>query len=190
MALSRSEQMSRIHGENTSPERLLCAALSKRGLVFDAHARTPVGRPDVVIPAVQVAVFIDGCFWHGCPEHYVRPRTRAEFWAAKLLENTRRDRRQTAALERQGWHVVRVWEHEVFVALDDVVSRIVATAVSGPGEHEDEWRVFRVELLDADTNLERRYLISLRTPQRERVANVKRTTTKWKCPPQTSARGR
>ncbi len=182
MALSRSEQMSRIHGEDTSPERLLCVALSQRGLAFDAHARTPVGRPDVVISGAQVAVFIDGCFWHGCPEHYVRPRTRTDFWSSKLVENTTRDRRQTAALELQGWRVVRAWEHEVFVALDDVVSRVVMAAQGGPVAHEDAWRVFRVDVLDADTDLERRHLVTLRDPQRETVVDAKRTTTKWKVP--------
>jgi DNA mismatch endonuclease (patch repair protein) len=189
MALSRSEQMSRIHGEDTSPERLLCAALSRRGLAFDAHARTPVGRPDVVIPATQVAVFIDGCFWHGCPEHYVRPRTRREFWSAKLVENTTRDRRQTAALELQGWRVVRAWEHEVFVSLEEVVGRVVVAAQGGLGAPEDSWRVFRVDVLDADTDLERRHLVTLRDPQREMVVDAKRTTTKWKVPSPAAPRG-
>lgn len=189
MALSRSEQMARIPGEDTSPERLLCAALSRRGLVFDTHARTPVGRPDVVIPAVHLAVFIDGCFWHGCPEHYVRPRTRTGFWSAKLVENTTRDRRQTAELERQGWRVVRAWEHEVFVALDEVVDRIVAAAQGGPGAQGDAWRVFCVDVLDADTDLERRHLVTLRAPGLERVVDAKRTTTKWKIPSPTSPRG-
>lgn len=189
MALSRSEQMSRIHGENTSPERLLCAALSQRGLAFEANARTPVGRPDVVIPATKVAVFIDGCFWHGCPEHYVRPRTRTGFWSAKLIENTTRDRRQTAALELQGWRVVRVWEHEVFVALDAVVGRVIAAAQGGLDAQEDSWRVFRVEVLDADTDIERRHLVTLRAPEREKVVDAKRTTTKWKVPCPSSTRG-
>lgn len=182
MGLSRSAQMARILGEDTSPERVLCAALSTRGVAFDAHARTPVGRPDVVIPSAKVAVFIDGCFWHGCPEHYVRPRSRNEFWTAKLLENTERDRKQTTQLEAIGWCVVRAWEHEVFVALDEVLCRIDRAISGQPSSASEDWRVWRVEVLDAATDLERRHLITLREPPRERFVDAKRSTAKWKVP--------
>ncbi|HYO69174.1 MAG TPA: very short patch repair endonuclease, partial [Archangium sp.] len=87
MGLTRSEQMSRIRGKDTSPERLLRSALWRAGLRFRLQSRTPYGRPDVVFSKARVAVFIDGCFWHGCPDHYVRPRTRNDFWSSKLLEN-------------------------------------------------------------------------------------------------------
>lgn len=182
MGLSRSVQMARIHGEDTSPERVLCAALAARGVGFDAHARTPVGRPDVVIVGAQVAVFIDGCFWHGCPTHYVRPRTRTDFWSAKLVENVERDRKQTRDLEALGWRVVRAWEHEVFVATDDVLDRVTG-AIDAPADVSDEaWRVFRVDVIDAATDLERRHMVSLREPRVERFVDAKRTTAKWKKP--------
>src|SRR5689334_1387580 len=98
--------MSRIRGSNTSPERLLRLALWRRGYRYRLHARTPVGAPDIVFGRRKVAVFVDGCFWHGCPEHYVRPRTRNAFWDAKLDENFKRDRRQTLALIQAGWRVL------------------------------------------------------------------------------------
>jgi len=107
-----------------------------------------MGRPDVVFPGPKVAVFIDGCFWHGCPEHYVRPRSRTEFWAEKLAQNVARDRRQTLALEAQGWRVVRVWEHDVFTQLDEAVEDVTAAV------REKEWSpvssqvVVRLEPLD------------------------------------------
>lgn len=182
MALSRSAQMSRIRGEDTSPERVLCARLTERGVTYNAHARTPVGRPDVVIASSRVAVFIDGCFWHGCPVHYVRPRTRTEFWSAKLIENTRRDRDQTRDLEALGWHVVRAWEHEVFTALPEVVDRIERAVRQEAPADDPAWRVIRVDLIDSDTDLERRYLVSLRAPHVEKTLDVKRYTTKWKTP--------
>lgn len=182
MALSRSAQMARIHGEDTSPERVLCAALLARNISFDAHARTPVGRPDVVMPATQVAVFIDGCFWHGCPTHYVRPRTRTDFWSAKLVENTTRDRKQTRDLEALGWRVVRAWEHEVFVAPDAVLARIERAMRDEDIDEDDAWRVVRVDVLDPATDLERRHMVSLREPITERYVDSKRTTTKWKLP--------
>lgn len=122
MALSRSQQMSRIRGRNTGPELALRKALWAAGMRYRLHVRTPHGRPDIVFPGRTVAVFIDGCFWHGCPLHYVRPRSREAFWATKLHQNIQRDRRQTAGLESAGWRVVRVWEHEV---ADDIGAAVL-----------------------------------------------------------------
>jgi DNA mismatch endonuclease (patch repair protein) len=69
-------------------------------------------RPDIVFTRARLVVFIDGCFWHGCNEHGSRPTTNADYWAAKIALNKARDRRQKQALERGGWVVVRIWEHE------------------------------------------------------------------------------
>lgn len=182
MGLTRSEQMSRIRGADTSPERVLGSALRARGITFEEHAKTPAGRPDIVFPALRVAVFIDGCFWHGCPTHYVRPRTRTEFWSARLRENVARDRAQTRDLEAAGWAVVRVWEHDVFTALESVINRIVERLAGQDDEKDHEWRVHTVELLDAATNLERRHLVTLRAPDEARIEDAKRYTTKWRVP--------
>lgn len=124
MALTRSEQMARIRSCNTRPERLLRSALWASGLRYRVGASTSAGRPDVVFPRIQVAVFIDGCFWHGCPQHYVAPRTRTDFWRKKLKENQTRDRQQTMALKAQGWTVIRIWEHEVLSSVNAAVDRI------------------------------------------------------------------
>lgn len=70
-------------------------------------------RPDFVFPDRRIAVFVDGCFWHGCPEHAVKPRTRAAFWRRKLATNRERDRRVNRELRRAGWRVLRIWEHEL-----------------------------------------------------------------------------
>jgi DNA mismatch endonuclease, patch repair protein len=97
-------------------------ALWAAGLRYRLHLRTPYGRPDIVFPYKKVAVFIDGCFWHGCPLHYVRPRSQEEFWATKLRQNIQRDRRQTGDLESAGWRVVRIWEHEL---ADDIGAAVL-----------------------------------------------------------------
>lgn len=73
--------------------------------------RRPV-RPDVVFPKRRVAVFVDGCFWHGCPVHGTQPATNRDYWAKKLEANRHRDTSTTTALERDGWTVLRFWEHE------------------------------------------------------------------------------
>lgn len=182
--LSRSEQMSRIRGKNTGPERRLRSALWAAGLRYRLYTPTTVGRPDVVFPSRKLAVFVDGCFWHGCPRHYVRPGSREEHWTARLRINVSRDRRQTLELEVLGWRVIRVWEHEVYEDLDLVVQRI---SLAVQGEIQDEvsldWRVVAVEELDPATRWERRHLEQLRDSTSTRTEDGRRMTTKWRRPP-------
>src|SRR5262249_18345326 len=105
--------MRRIRGTNTSPERRIRKVLWSLGLRYRVHARIGRSRPDILFIRPKVAIFVDGCFWHGCPEHYVRPRSREAFWAQKLRSNVLRDCRQTVFLESQGWTILRFWEHEI-----------------------------------------------------------------------------
>ena len=70
-------------------------------------------RPDFVFPKLRVAVFVDGCFWHGCPKHETKPRNNAAFWRKKFARNIARDRLVTRTLRREGWRVLRIWEHEL-----------------------------------------------------------------------------
>lgn len=131
--------MSRIRGRDTTPELLVRLALWQRGLRYRVRTKLP-GRPDIVFGRLRVAVFIDGCFWHACPEHGVEPKANAQFWQEKLGTNVQRDLRATAALRATGWHVLRFWEHEVERDLGAVVtciektlraSRTLPTAASG-----------------------------------------------------------
>lgn len=110
--MSRSEQMARVRSRDTSPEVALRRELWHGGWRYRTHVALP-GTPDLVFHRRRVAVFVDGCFWHGCPEHYRAPAANAEFWVAKVERNSRRDARVDAALAAAGWRVVRVWEHEV-----------------------------------------------------------------------------
>lgn len=172
--------MSRIRGRDTGPEQVLRRALWAAGMRYRLHSRTPVGRPDIVMKMRRVAIFIDGCFWHGCPEHYVRPRSRTAFWSAKLRENVARDIRQTAALTEQGWSVLRFWEHEVFTDVEGVVERIGRARAGQAARSSAEWRVLAAEPLDEAGTRERRVLCSLRDPSRTRVVEQKRHTRKWR----------
>lgn len=70
-------------------------------------------RPDFVFRKVRLALFVDGCFWHGCPKHATQPRSNAAFWRKKFAANQARDRLVNRALRRSGWHVLRIWEHEL-----------------------------------------------------------------------------
>ncbi len=121
---------------------------------------------------------MDGCQWHGCPEHYVRPRTRSEFWGSKLKGNVLRDSRQTLALEAEGWRVVRIWEHALKRAPAEVVARVL-TIMEGKRERRlPDWRVFVVDVIDPARDLERRHLMELRAPNEMRIEERKRTTAK------------
>jgi DNA mismatch endonuclease (patch repair protein) len=102
---------------NTGPELALRSALHRRGLRYRTHARIDVAaarpvRPDIVFPRQRVAVFVDGCFWHDCPEHGELPEANRELWRTKFKRNVERDRRNDRLLQGAGWKVVRVWEHE------------------------------------------------------------------------------
>lgn len=180
MSLSRSETMSRIRGRDTSPERVLRSALWRAGLRFRLHLQTPHGRPDVVFPKSKVAVFLDGCFWHGCPEHYVRPRTRGEFWSSKLQENVERDRRQTRLLEEEGWRVCRFWEHEIFTSPLEVVERVQLALQDGKWAPPSSWRVVQVTSLPGEDNMEQRWMEDLRDARVKRSVVGRRSTKKWK----------
>ncbi|MCK6529693.1 very short patch repair endonuclease [Myxococcota bacterium] len=154
--------MARIKRTDTAPEVMVRRALWSRGLRYRLYARTPAGRPDLVFPASRVAVFIDGCFWHGCPTHYARPRSREEFWSTKLIANIDRDARQSAALVEAGWRVVRLWEHEVVEDLATAVDRVAQAVGGGVRAWPEQRRVRRV--IEIGNRLERRELVVLSAP--------------------------
>ncbi|MFD7508586.1 very short patch repair endonuclease [Streptomyces sp. NPDC059853] len=121
-------------GRDTKPERLLRSALHRRGLRFRVETK-PLpqsrGTVDVLFPKARVAVFVDGCFWHGCPEHH-RPSTkRSEFWTEKIKDNRARDIEMNAALRAEGWEVVRVWEHEDPQVAADRVTEAIRQRLGG-----------------------------------------------------------
>lgn len=127
-------RMQRQARRNTAPELALRRALHARGLRYRVDFR-PIAefrrRSDIVFSRARVAVFIDGCFWHACPEHGACPRTNAEWWREKLRRNVARDRDTDARLAVSGWTVVRVWEHENTEEAADRVAAAVTGARSG-----------------------------------------------------------
>ena len=171
--------MARITGRNTSPERILRRALWASGLRYRLHARTSAGRPDLVLRQSRVVVYADGCQWHGCPRHYVSPRTARQFWSTKLEQNVARDRRQTLMLEQDGWRVVRVWEHEVHEDLPSVVSRVIAATRAATYPSTQDLRVIRVRPVLSEGDWEERLLADLRDPDDVRLEVVQRSTKKW-----------
>ncbi len=114
---------------DTRPERELRSALHRQGLRFRKNhpIRTPerVVRPDIVFTRRRLALFLDGCYWHVCPEHGTQPSRNADYWAEKLAGNVARDKAVNRELTKAGWHVIRIWEHE---PLDAVAERVAALA--------------------------------------------------------------
>jgi DNA mismatch endonuclease (patch repair protein) len=101
---------------DTRPELALRSELHRRGLRYRIDAKPLESlrcRADIVFRGQKVAIFVDGCFWHGCPEHGSRPKTNSSYWNAKIARNVERDRLNDAELSGAGWIVVRVWEHEL-----------------------------------------------------------------------------
>lgn len=120
-------RMSRQRRSATKPELLVRRLLHARGIryrVDSAPERDLRCKADIVWRGLHLAVFIDGCFWHGCPDHATRPKANEEWWAQKLDGNVERDRRTDAELAARGWTVLRFWEHE---EPDAVVAAICTT---------------------------------------------------------------
>jgi DNA mismatch endonuclease, patch repair protein len=107
-----SEQMSRMPRSSTGPEVALRKELHGRGVRFRLHRRDLPGTPDIVLCRANVAIFVDGCFWHSCPDHGGIPKNNSEWWAQKLKSNRERDERKNRDLISLGWLPVHVWEHE------------------------------------------------------------------------------
>jgi DNA mismatch endonuclease, patch repair protein len=119
----RSALMAKVRGRgNLTTEQALAKLLRKQGWSGWRRQRVVRGRaagelfqvrPDFVFAARRLAIFVDGCFWHGCPRHGTSPRGNAAFWRAKFRRNQARDRRDARRLRREGWQVLRLWEHEL-----------------------------------------------------------------------------
>ncbi|MEV5715219.1 very short patch repair endonuclease [Amycolatopsis mediterranei] len=120
--------MSKQKSRNTGIEMALRKVLHRAGFRYRVHRRPVAGvrrEADLVFGPARVAVFVDGCFWHGCPEHATWPKNNAEFWREKIETNRRRDADTDARLSEVGWLAVRIWEHEtVEVAADRVVTAV------------------------------------------------------------------
>jgi DNA mismatch endonuclease (patch repair protein) len=120
--------MSLVQTNGTTPELRLRCLLYARGLRYRVNRTLPASvrcRPDVVFGPARVAVFVDGCFWHGCLDHASWPNVNGEWWRAKIERTRERDEQITSALGRTGWLVMRFWEHDDPAAIADAVENAV-----------------------------------------------------------------
>ncbi|WP_157413079.1 very short patch repair endonuclease [Aeromicrobium sp. Root236] len=122
--------MSKLARRDTAPELALRSTLHAAGLRYRVQLPVPGNRRrriDVAFTRAKVAVFVDGCFWHGCPLHGTRPATNSEWWDWKIKRNRDRDVDTNRLLAEHGWEVVRVWEHEPPIEAAERIWRVVET---------------------------------------------------------------
>jgi len=108
----RSEIMSKIKSKNTKLEIEFRKKLWNKNLKYRLHYKIS-GKPDLVFVSKKIAVFVDSCFWHKCPKHFRRPKSRLAYWKPKIERNTTRDKKVNEMLKNEGWKVLRFWEHEI-----------------------------------------------------------------------------
>lgn len=128
--------MSTLPRRDTAPELALRKELHRRGLRYRIQAKVPGNNRrtiDVAFTRARLAVYVDGCFWHGCPEHHQRPSTNPDWWDWKIARNRDRDRSTDEALRAAGWDVLRCWEHEMISSAADRVQARYEQRLKGLG---------------------------------------------------------
>lgn len=126
-----SRRMAKVRQKDTGTEMALRKELHRRGLRYRVDytvLKQPRRVADVVFPGLKIAIFVDGCFWHGCPVHATWPKQNAEFWRQKIETNRLRDVDTNSRLLDTGWTVLRFWEHEPPIEAADAVEQAVAAA--------------------------------------------------------------
>jgi DNA mismatch endonuclease (patch repair protein) len=119
--------MSKIRSRgNRSTEKRLRACFISRGIKgWSVQAEDVLGKPDFIFPSVRLAIFVDGCFWHGCPRCARPPHSNKKYWREKVARNRIRDKQVSGSLRHAGWHVMRMWEHEVQRSSELIVGRVL-----------------------------------------------------------------
>jgi len=118
--------MSKVQ-RNSKPEQVLRKALFRLGYRYSLNHRFKElnFKPDIVMVSRKVCIFVDGCFWHKCPKCFKAPKSNKRYWKPKIERNVERDKEQNIYLKKNGWKVIRVWEHEIRKNLDKVLNRII-----------------------------------------------------------------
>ena len=120
---TRSKIMSAIKSKDTKIERKLRSILWQIGYRYRIHYKI-IGKPDIVFPKQKIAIFCDGCFWHGCPKCYKPPKSNQKYWDTKIQKNQTRASYVNDKLKNEGWIVLRFWAHEINENLESVLKEI------------------------------------------------------------------
>lgn len=121
----RSKNMKAIRSQNTKMEVLVSKFLWNNGIRYRKNVKNLFGKPDIAIKKYKVVIFLDSCFWHKCPEHFVKPSTNIKFWEDKIAANVARDLKVNEYYINKRWHVLRIWEHEIKKDFDNTMQKIL-----------------------------------------------------------------
>lgn len=125
----RSKVMASIRGKNTRPEIMIRKMLWQKGLRYRIHDRSIIGTPDISSKKEKLAIFIDGCFWHGCKRCYKEPKSNVGFWRKKILNNRKRRNSVRTQLRGEGWNVQEFWEHQVNSNPQSIINSILQNMI-------------------------------------------------------------
>jgi DNA mismatch endonuclease (patch repair protein) len=121
----RRKNMQNIRSKGTLPEQIIMRELQRRKIYFARHVDSIIGKPDIVFRRKKVIVFVDSDFWHGHPKRFIMPKSNLEYWKKKLDRNKKRDKEVNKILEKNGYQVIRVWEHDVKKRFNKAMNRIL-----------------------------------------------------------------
>lgn len=131
-----SRQMQRMPRSGTGPEIDLRRRLHRLGVRFRLGKPKLPGRPDIILSRARIACFVDGCFWHACPDHGVLPKNNRDWWELKLAANRERDARKDRELTELGWLPVHVWEHEDMAAAAGRLAELRCARIADQRVHQ------------------------------------------------------
>lgn len=121
----RSKIMSCIRGKGTKIEDAVSRELFKNGIRFRRNVKDLPGTPDIAIKKYKIAIFIDSCFWHGCPDHFKMPKSNCEYWENKISTNMKRDQKFNQIYKDTDWHLLRIWEHQLIKDYNATIKQIL-----------------------------------------------------------------
>lgn len=121
----RSDIMSKVRNKDSKIEIALRKTLWKEGYRYRKNSTKYFGKPDIVLSKYKTVIFVDSCFWHGCKKHGSMPVTRKDFWKKKIARNKERDKEVNRHYKKEGWQIIRVWEHEISKKYSPLIEKII-----------------------------------------------------------------
>lgn len=121
----RRKNMQNIRSAGTLPETLIMRALRRKKIYFAENVKSLTGKPDIVFRRKKIVVFIDSDFWHVHPRRFIMPQSNKRYWREKIRRNKERDKEVNAKLKKEGWKVIRIWEHDVKRNIDKCITKIL-----------------------------------------------------------------
>ncbi|WP_261134881.1 very short patch repair endonuclease [Bacillus sp. Marseille-Q3570] len=134
----RSKNMKSVKSSGSKLENSITKALWGKGFRFRKNVNNLFGKPDIAIKKYKIVIFIDSCFWHGCPTHSTIPHKNHDFWKRKINGNIKRDNEVTKYYKDKGWNILRIWEHDIKRNQNKSINEIIEFINKHKGEFDDK----------------------------------------------------